>query len=253
MDSRGSSQRLAHMTWANWFFVSLAAHARFSTLERDDRGTAGGGLRMWLGEAGAGEYYKSRLWYRDRHDALPNPEGLGTWTEHGREVTFVLVYDTGTENMSRLAAKLESYGNLADDPGSRGSLARAESKSLIGVLARRERSDRRPAGAAGEAASPVTSRRPCRVARSAAARPEIQPSRSWTEPTACCVSSGNISSTASSTARCRAASTGRRFAPGESATACRSAAPAASASRSPMRCAYEVRNDCRNERVRDRP
>jgi hypothetical protein len=63
------SQRLAHMTGANWFFVSLAAHAR----------TGGGELRTWLGEAGAGEYYKSRLWYHDRDDALPNPDGLGTW------------------------------------------------------------------------------------------------------------------------------------------------------------------------------
>jgi hypothetical protein len=44
---------------------------------------------------------------------LPNPDGLGAWAEPGRQVTFWLEYDTGTENLSRLAGKLEGYGILA--------------------------------------------------------------------------------------------------------------------------------------------
>ncbi len=75
------SQRLAHMTGVNWFFTSLAHHAR----------TDGGGeLRAWLNETDAADYYKYRFWYRDSDGSLPQPDGLGTWAEHGREVTFLL-------------------------------------------------------------------------------------------------------------------------------------------------------------------
>jgi hypothetical protein len=98
------SQRLAHMTGVNWFFVSLARHAR----------AGGGELRAWLNETDAVGYYRYRFWYRDSGGSLPQPDGLGTWAEHGREVTFLLEYDTGSENLTRLAAKLEDYGRLAE-------------------------------------------------------------------------------------------------------------------------------------------
>jgi hypothetical protein len=51
---------------------------------------------------------------------LPHPDGLGTWAEDGSEVTFLLEYDTGTENLPRLTGKLAGYGHLAS------SLADAE-------------------------------------------------------------------------------------------------------------------------------
>jgi hypothetical protein len=97
------SQRLAHMIGVNWFFVSLAAHARQD----------GGELRAWLNEAEASGHYRYRIWHRDS-GSLPNPDGLGTWAEDDREVTFLLEYDTGSENLARLAAKLEGYGRLAE-------------------------------------------------------------------------------------------------------------------------------------------
>ena len=83
----------------------------------------------------------------------------------------------------------------------------------------------------------MTARRPCRVATSAAARPVIQPSRSFTEPAENFVRSGNMASKDSSTTRCRAARTGSRLTSGVSAAACRSAASVASESRSPIRWA----------------
>jgi hypothetical protein len=98
------SQRLGHMTGRNWFFAALAAHAR----------TGGGELREWLNETQAASRYQDRVLVRPGDwDRLPNPDGLGTWAEHGREVTFLLEYDTGTENLSRLAGKLEGYALLA--------------------------------------------------------------------------------------------------------------------------------------------
>jgi len=44
---------------------------------------------------------------------LPHPDGLGIWAEHGREATFLLEYDTGSEHLPQLTAKLTGYGNVA--------------------------------------------------------------------------------------------------------------------------------------------
>jgi hypothetical protein len=97
------SQRLAHMIGRNWFFVSLAAHAR----------AGGGELRAWLNEADAAGYGRDGLPLRLFDTRLPNPDGVGTWAEGGREVTFLLEFDTGSEHLPRLAGKLEDYGRLA--------------------------------------------------------------------------------------------------------------------------------------------
>jgi hypothetical protein len=96
------SQRLAHLTGRNWFFISLARHAR----------SGGGQLRAWLNEAGAASYHQDRLPATARWQDLPHPDGLGTWAEEGAEITFVLEYDTGTENLSRLTGQ---------QPGRRGA------------------------------------------------------------------------------------------------------------------------------------
>ena len=126
------SQRLSHMTGRNWFFTALAAHAR----------KGGGELREWLNETQAAGRYQDQVFVRPGDwDRLPNPDGLGTWAEAGREVTFWLEYDTGTENLPRLADKLEGYAILA------GALASADTACppLLFCLPgpRREQSARR--------------------------------------------------------------------------------------------------------------
>jgi hypothetical protein len=95
------SQQLAHMTGRNWFFVALARHARHG----------GGQLRAWLNESESADRYANRVLggYADR--VLPRPDGAGTWAERGREVTFLLEYDTGSENLPRLTGKLGAYGH----------------------------------------------------------------------------------------------------------------------------------------------
>jgi hypothetical protein len=97
------SPRLGHMTGRNQFFVALAAHAR----------EHGGELREWLNETQAAEHVVRGLLVGGIWDRLPRPDGAGTWAEEGRAVSFLLEYDTGTEHLPVLAAKLDGYALLA--------------------------------------------------------------------------------------------------------------------------------------------
>ena len=98
------SQRLAHMTGANWFFVSLGAVAR-----RGD-----GQLRTWLTESHTAEFFYGLAISLSALASLPQPDGLGVWAEDGREIAFMLEYDTGSEHLAQLAGKLDGYARLAD-------------------------------------------------------------------------------------------------------------------------------------------
>ncbi len=98
------SQRLAHMTGANWFFVSLAAQGR--------RG--GGELRSWLTESHTAEFFYGLAISLSAVASLPQPDGIGVWAEGGREIVFMLEYDTGSEHLAQLAAKLDGYARLAE-------------------------------------------------------------------------------------------------------------------------------------------
>ncbi len=98
------SQRLAHMTGVNWFFVSLTAHARL---------TGEGELRVWLSEAATRGWLNDASLFKLTGPDMPNPDGLGVWAAHGGEVRFLLEYDTGTEHLPQLSAKLPAYATLA--------------------------------------------------------------------------------------------------------------------------------------------
>ncbi len=89
------SQRLGHMTGASWFFVALARHAR-------EHG--GGKLLQWDSEGQASDYL-----YAHSRELGPRPDGLGVWAQDGRDITFLLEYDTGTEHLPQLTAKLCGY------------------------------------------------------------------------------------------------------------------------------------------------
>jgi hypothetical protein len=136
------SQRLGHMTGRNWFFVSLAARAR----------DGGGELRDWVSETEVRRHVTGGLlgpaaiW-----DRLPNPDGAGTWAEDGRTVAFLLEYDTGTEDLARLAGKLDGYAVLAS--------VLADAERVMPVLLfcfgspRREQSARRALAATRDSAA----------------------------------------------------------------------------------------------------
>jgi Replication-relaxation len=95
------SPQLAHTTGVNGFFTALAACAR--------RGH--GELSCWWPERRC-----AALW-----GDLARPDGYGRWREpaHGgvAEADFFLEYDTGSEDLPRLVAKLAGYRMLAARTG----------------------------------------------------------------------------------------------------------------------------------------
>lgn len=94
------SQRLGHLTGVNGFFVALAKYAR----------EGGGELRDWRSEHETAEYLYQRTWEAEYE---PHPDGLGIWAEGGRDICFLLEFDTGSEHLPQLAAKLPSYAEGA--------------------------------------------------------------------------------------------------------------------------------------------
>jgi hypothetical protein len=97
------SPRLSHMTGRNWFFAALARGAR----------EGGGELCEWLSEAGTTARYQDAVVRHDDRLRLPHPDGAGTWAQDGRAVSFLLEFDTGTENLTVLSGKLDGYAVLA--------------------------------------------------------------------------------------------------------------------------------------------
>jgi Replication-relaxation len=98
------SQRLAHMIGTNWFFVALAAHAR----------QGAGELRTWLTGSHTTEFFYQYPISLSALASLPHPDGAGVWADSGREIAFMLEYDTGSEHLAQLTGKLDSYARLAD-------------------------------------------------------------------------------------------------------------------------------------------
>jgi hypothetical protein len=98
------SPRLAHDTGANGIFTALAAAARASSGRQ--------GLERWWGERRCAATWGGHA----------RPDGYGRWTEQlpGRPagtVDFFLEYDTGSEPLTRVTAKLAGYAALAARTG----------------------------------------------------------------------------------------------------------------------------------------
>ncbi|MEV0903140.1 replication-relaxation family protein [Actinoplanes sp. NPDC049802] len=102
-----STRALAHRLGVNEFFTDLAGHARTR---------AGAELRQWLPEAvcrRAGTFVTDDDPVLVRaYEPAVRPDGYGLWAEDGRQVPFFLEYDTGTEQLGVLTAKLVGYGRL---------------------------------------------------------------------------------------------------------------------------------------------
>jgi Replication-relaxation len=88
------SQRLAHQIGVNGFFTALATRAR----RHPDTE-----LLAWLSERACAE----------RWGHVVRPDGYGHWRDPTGEVDFFLEYDTGTEPLERLLAKVDAYTELA--------------------------------------------------------------------------------------------------------------------------------------------
>lgn len=93
------SQKLGHTVGANGFFTALAAAARR---------TPGAELVAWWPERRCAAEWQHRI----------HPDGYGRWRETlpggPAETDFFLEYDTGTEPLGRVAAKLTAYTALLE-------------------------------------------------------------------------------------------------------------------------------------------
>jgi hypothetical protein len=92
-------QRLAHHVGANGIFTDLLAAAR--------KPAPAGDLEVWWSARRCAAEWGT----------VVRPDGYGIWTSHGRRLPFLLEYDTGTEVLARLAAKLDGYAGLAAAAG----------------------------------------------------------------------------------------------------------------------------------------
>jgi hypothetical protein len=100
------SPRLGHDTGANGVFAALAAAARGSGGQQ--------ALDCWWGERRCAATWGQHA----------RPDGYGRWTQHATPgggppavTDFFLEYDTGTEDLPRLIAKLAGYAALAARTG----------------------------------------------------------------------------------------------------------------------------------------
>jgi Replication-relaxation len=94
------SPRLGHTTGANGFFTALAAAARASNGRHE--------LECWWSERRC-----AAIW-----GDLARPDGYGRWRDQVPvSADFFLEYDTGTEDLPRLIAKLAGYAALAARTG----------------------------------------------------------------------------------------------------------------------------------------
>jgi Replication-relaxation len=57
----------------------------------------------WLSESHTAEFFYERMISLSALASLPQPDGLGSWAQDGREVVFMLEYDTGSEHLAQLA------------------------------------------------------------------------------------------------------------------------------------------------------
>jgi hypothetical protein len=92
------SDKLTHLVGSNGLFTALAAHARTHP---------GTELVTWWSERRC-----HRVW-----GMTARPDGYGRWRDGHRECDFFTEYDTGTEPLHRLEAKIGDYAALAETTG----------------------------------------------------------------------------------------------------------------------------------------
>ncbi|MHB8669905.1 MAG: replication-relaxation family protein [Acidimicrobiales bacterium] len=89
-----ASRQIDHLLGINDVFTRLAAH---SLLQPDTV------LETWRSEKRCAEYC----------GAIVRPDGYGCWREGDRTVRFYFEYDTGSEPLTKVVAKLPGYDDLA--------------------------------------------------------------------------------------------------------------------------------------------
>lgn len=119
------SPKLRHQLGVNDFFVSLVDYAQRQGWPKPGQ-PGGGGLEVWRSEG----------WITEFHSDQVRPDGFGSWLETDQLTPFYLEYDTGTESLDRVAAKLSGYDRAC----------RAASYPVFGVVLFTLATTRREAG-----------------------------------------------------------------------------------------------------------
>jgi hypothetical protein len=96
---RAYSLQLAHTVGCNGLFTALVRRARQSD--------SVGELTAWWSASRCGRHWGDII----------TPDGYGRWRENGRNIEWFVEFDFGTEQLSRLAAKLTRYERLAVTTG----------------------------------------------------------------------------------------------------------------------------------------
>lgn len=94
------SPSLGHDLGVNDLLTRLAAHGRQTTTSR---------LSLWLSERSC-----VRRW-----GDLVRPDAYAHWHDHGQLLPFFLEYDTGSQSLPRVEAKLAGYATFATTTGTR--------------------------------------------------------------------------------------------------------------------------------------
>ncbi|WP_395108353.1 replication-relaxation family protein [Actinomadura sp. SCN-SB] len=92
------SDKLPHLVGTNELFTALTAHARSHP---------GAALEVWWSEQRC-----HQAWGK-----IVRPDGYGRWREDDQRIDFFVEYDTGTEPLHRLLAKIADYQALAEMTG----------------------------------------------------------------------------------------------------------------------------------------
>lgn len=102
------SPTLDHRLGVNGFFAALAAYR--NPARHPDTADVEGLTQWWSERQCTDQFWTSPL------DPTPiRPDGYGCWEKDGRTVRFFLEYDTGTETLSTVAAKLADYQSFPTD------------------------------------------------------------------------------------------------------------------------------------------
>ncbi|WP_245714028.1 replication-relaxation family protein [Nocardia vaccinii] len=104
------SPMLNHRLGVNGFFAALAAH-RNPTRVGPATPSSVQGLTQWWSERQCAEVF----WTHASGEGDLHPDGYGCFEHHGRAVRFFLEYDTGTESLKTVVAKLGDYEGFPTD------------------------------------------------------------------------------------------------------------------------------------------
>ncbi|MGW4121255.1 replication-relaxation family protein [Nocardia sp. NPDC004711] len=105
------SPALGHRLGVNGFFCALAAHRNPAHHHSLATANPVQGLTQWWSEKQCTDVFWTAI---SGNDQL-RPDGYGCWEQNGRMVRFFLEYDTGTESLKVVIAKLAAYQNFLTD------------------------------------------------------------------------------------------------------------------------------------------